>query len=415
MAKTFKGIFGDLFSQRVHLRDSRHAAENFGYNKAYLGHGAPRHKFQFFVSFKFNNQADVKAHVETFLNRDDQFFITTMVKNVTMPNMNIETDVLHQYNKKKISQTRIKYDPITIAFHDTVEGKTLRLWEMYYEYYFRDGVAPEKLDPADNRKRNASEFENTPWSSNFLDNAGYHIQRVGNEKYLIDSISIYQVHGGKFSRVELVRPRISQFQHDTLDYSAGSELVEMRMTFEPEAVIYANVNEELNAEELDRYSRGDFWEMSNLITIRTNVPGRDIRTQAPFPKVTGGIADSSTENQGTASRTSDSLVGALVGRSLQRVEGTLDGIVQSIPNAIGSAVSTTIFGGTISFQPDPVKAVKTTVNQISRDVVGGGRRAVTAAVAGVVTAGAGAVVDGFRKGQQAPEEEGGEEEGGEGG
>lgn len=406
MAKTFKGIVGDLFSQQVHLRDSRHAAEHFGYNKAYLGHGTPRNKFQFFVSVHFNKNPEVNAHVEKFLNRDDQTFITTMVKNVTLPSMNIDTEVLHQYNKKRVSQTRLKYDPVTITFHDTVEGKTLRFWEMYYEYYFRDGVAPEKLE--DSRTRKHAEFKYQPWSANFNDNAGYHIQRVGNNRYLIDSISIYQVHGGRFSRIELVNPRISQFQHDTLDYSAASELVEMKMTLEYEAVLYANVNEQLNSEELERYLSGDFWEMSNLITIRTNVPGRKIDDQAPFPNVMDTITDASKDVPGQPGTAfGDGIVGQLVGRSVQRVQGTVNGIVESIPNAIGSAVSATIFGGTVSFTPDPIKAVKTTVNQISRDAVNTGRREVASAVAGAVVAGVGAVIRSGQPPETPPEEEDG--------
>lgn len=407
MAKTYKGLLSGMFDQRVHLRDSRHAAENFGLNKAYLGQGTPRHKFQFFVSFKFNQDPTVKAHVENFLDRNDQFLVTTRIKTAALPGMSIDTETLNQYNKKKVSQTKINFEPVTITFYDSVDGKTLRLWEMYYEYYFRDGVAPEKLE--NSRTRNEREFAHTPWTENFYDNFGYNIQRVGNNKHLIDSISIYQVHGGRFSRTEIVRPRISTFTHDVLDYSATSELVEMRMDFTPESVIYANVNEALNADELQRYLSGDFWEMANLITIRTQVPGRNIRTQAPFPKVLNSISDGKAGDgkddapTGFFASIGNKIIGEVADRSIQRVQGTLGGIVDSIPNAIGSAVSTAIFGGTISFQPDPVKAIKTTVNAISRDVVGSARRNVVAAVAGAVVTGAGAVVEGFRNGGRVPQ------------
>ena len=137
------GIFGGIFDQNVHLRDSRHAAEAYGYNKSDLSNGTPRLKFEFFLRFNFNR--DLDTYVRKFLTEPDQEVITTAVKSVTMPGMSMGTEVLNQYNKKRISQTSIDYSPVNITLHDTVEGRSMRLWEMYYEYYFKDGVAYEKL------------------------------------------------------------------------------------------------------------------------------------------------------------------------------------------------------------------------------------------------------------------------------
>lgn len=412
MAKTFKGIAGNLAEQRVHLRDSRHASNNFGLNKAYLGHGTPRHKFQFFLEFTFNNDVYVKEHVEKFLDREDQRFVTAMVKSVDLPSMTIDTETINQYNRRRISQTKIKYDPITITFHDTVDGKTLRLWEMYYEYYFRDGVAPEKLETA--RKRDPRKFPEgipkDPKNIQFQDEFGYHIQRVGNQKYLMTSLAVYQVHGGNFTRVELVNPRISSFKHDRLDYAASNDLVEMQMTFEYESVIYSNVNKPLTSEELDRYARGDFWEMASLITIRNNVAGRDITSQAQFPKV-APIIDTRSEPEDEAAN--NTFFGRLARRVTQRVTGALQDVVESVPEAIGSAVSTSIFGGKIELVPDPVKAAKTTLNEAGRDIINSSRRELTSTVAGVasgVLTSVGTAVGGvFKKGEEeeeTPEEEG---------
>lgn len=231
-SKTFKGIFGDaLGSQKVFLRDSRHAAENFGYNKAYLGNGTPRHKFQFFVRINFNTNPEVSAFVKNYLSVADTDIVSVMVKNVTMPSMTIDTETLNQYNKKRISQTKIEFQPVTITFHDSVEGRTLRLWEMYYEYYFRDGVAPVKVEN-DGRSRNEREFAMDLLTDNFNNRFGYNLPRVGNNKYLIDSIEIFQVHGGNFSRTELVHPRVTAFTHDTLDYEDTNGLGKIHFNFD---------------------------------------------------------------------------------------------------------------------------------------------------------------------------------------
>lgn len=413
MAKTFKGIAGNLAEQRVHLRDSRHAADNFGLNKAYMGHGTPRHKFQFFLEFGFNNDVYVKEHVEKFLDREDQRFVTAMVKSVDLPSMSIDTETINQYNRRRVSQTKIKYEPVTITFHDTVDGKTLRLWEMYYEYYFRDGVAPEKLKSS--RRREPQKFPEGLPTHEIEDNFGYHLQRVGNQKYLMKSLAIYQVHGGHFTRIELVNPRISNFKHDTLDYSATTDLVEMQMTFEYESVIYSNVNEQLKSEELDRYARGDFWEMASLITIRNNVAGRDIEGQARFPKVASVISNLDTPEE----EPDNTFFGRLSRRVTQRVTGALQDVVESIPEAIGSAVSTSIFGGKFELVPDPIKAAKTSLNAAGRDIINSSRRELTSALSdtaeGILSSVGSAVVTTagsiFKKGEEQEEEEDtGEEE-----
>jgi len=397
LAKSFEGIFGGIFDQNVHLRDSRHAANAYGFNKADLSNGTPRHKFEFFLRFNFNQNPDVRRFVQKFLSESDKDMISTMVKTVTMPSMSIETETLNQYNKKRISQSRIDYNPISITMHDSVEGRTLRLWEMYYEYYFKDGDAFEKLgsgsgqsDPGfltaffdafsgnDAPKRNLREYENDVIKDRFNDNYGYNLKRVGNNKYLIDSIEIFQVHGGRFSRTEIIRPRVTAFSHDTLDYEAMSDLVQMQFDFAYEGVVYANINDRLNSDELDRYRYGDFNELANLITIRTPVKGRALGgnnkpaypdTSCPpnFPDAFSGVGG--WLNNFISSPIGSVVSGVIGQQNIQRVADGIGGVVGSIPNAIGTVAAASIFGGTVSFNPDPIQALRTTANQIGRSAV----------------------------------------------
>jgi hypothetical protein len=437
LAKSFEGIFGGIFDQNVHLRDSRHAANAYGFNKSDLSNGTPRHKFEFFVKFNFND-ADpaVRNFVQAFLNNVDQDIVTQMVKSVTMPSMTIETEVLNQYNKKRISQKRLNYSPVSITFHDSVEGRMLRLWEMYYEYYFKDGVASQKLNlgqstgagntiigsfldafldafnGTDAPEHRRDQYLDDTISGTFTDNFGYNLQRVGNSKYLIESIDIFQIHGGKFSRTRIMHPRVTSFSHDTLDYEDSSGLVDMRFEFDHEGVIYANINEQLNTNELERFRYGDFHELSSLITIRSPINGRDLKASAlsRYPNVTtcgpGMITDSfGAVADNWLSSPFGSVVGAVVGqRNIQRVTGGVSDIFASIPGAIGSVAATSIFGGTVSFNPDPIQALKTTANQISRSVVNRTRDRFAAGVAAVVVAGASAVVSGVTSNNNDDEE-----------
>ena len=425
MAKSFEGIFGGIFNQNVHLRDSRHAANTYGYNKADLSNGTPRNKFQYFIKINFilADQA-VANFVEAFLDRNDQFLVTQAVKSVTMPSMQIDTEVLNQYNKKRISQKRINYSPVSMTFHDTVEGRMLRMWELYYEYYFRDGVANEKLDVPSSGgtqlgffdsviegfksafngvkapPRDDTEYPNDIVRPGFVDNYGYNLQRVGNQKYLIKDIDIFQVHGSKFSRTKIIHPRVSGFQHDTLDYEDTSGLMQMTFEFEYEGVVYANVNEQLSADELDRFRYGDFHQLANLITFRSKVNGRDLsaRQLSEFPSVaTCGIG--SVRTKGSEESGVFDFLSPIVGtRNTQLLEDTIGGVVGAIPGAISAYATASIFGGTVSFQPDPRDALRSTANQLSRSAFGRSRDAFSAGVAGAVQGAGNAIVNGFTRG-----------------
>lgn len=415
MAKSFEGIFGGVFDQRVYLRDSRHAANAYGFNKADLSNGTPRHKFEFFIRINFNPHPEVRDFVRAFLNETDKDMVSTMVKTITMPSMNIDTEILNQYNKKRISQTRIDYNPISITFHDSVEGRTLRLWEMYYEYYFRDGVAPEKLGPGSapsevggalntflagfldefsggspTPKRDAREYDNDLIKDGFNDNYGYNLSRVGNHKYLIDSIDIFQIHGGKFSKTEIIRPRVTAFNHDTLDYEDSGGLVEMRFDFVYEGVVYANVNEPMNQTELERFRHGDFNELANLITIRTPIRGRNIDIIPALPNVVtrgpGAVVDQFGSANPLLSSPLGSTVFSVIGqRNVNLVQESIGSIVGSIPNAIGTVAAASIFGGTVSFNPDPIQSLKTTGSTILRTTINRTRDKFAAGVAGGIT------------------------------
>jgi hypothetical protein len=389
MAAQFEGIFSSIFGQTVRLRDTHHAVEAFGLNKSDLSNGTPRHKFEFFVRVNFDQNREVREFVRSFLTDADQSMVSTMVKSIIMPSMTMDTDILNQYNKKRISQKRLNFNPITITFHDSVEGRTLRLWEMYYEYYFKDGLAKQKTAGSDGRRLERTEFLNDIITDKFNDNFGYNLARVGDNKYLIESIDIYQVHGGRFSRTTIIRPRIRQFTHDTLDYEDVSGLVQMSMDFEYEDVIYSNVNQPLNADELDRYKYGDFWEMANLITIRTPVNGRDLGSPEPQLPTVNCDGTSSTNFAGADNFLSSPLgstITRVIGQeNVARVEDSISGIVGAIPDAIGTVVSASIFGGTVSLNPDPVQALRTTANQISRSVYNTARNNFQSTVSGAVT------------------------------
>ena len=50
---------------------------------------------------------------------------------------------MNQYNRKRIVQTKIKYDPVEINFHDDNRNLITSLWYDYYTYYYNDANKPD--------------------------------------------------------------------------------------------------------------------------------------------------------------------------------------------------------------------------------------------------------------------------------
>jgi hypothetical protein len=219
-----------------------------------------------------------------------------------MPSFKIETAPLNQYNRKRLSQTKIAFEPIKMVFHDVADGKTLKFWEMYYRYYFADGNEPGK------NITNVPTFKGTYYEdgggagpgrgtqgemlvnslsstntngvksgiqnivSDTLDNHnfGFNLPTVQNIRNLIQTIDIFQVHGGRFNEVTLVNPRVSAFTHDVLSYAAGDKTLEITFTFEYEYAYYTLQNmllaggEDNNTSTMEQFKNGEFLELSTL-------------------------------------------------------------------------------------------------------------------------------------------------------
>lgn len=266
-------------------KSPRHATYNFNQESQALYRNMPRVPFEFYVQINLNNVGTAGQFISKFFN-DKSANLAPLIKTIDMPSMKIDTDTLDQYNRKRISQTRVKFDPVKLVFHDVADGKTLKFWDMYYRYYFDDGNEPGVNDPkksqANNKTYSFEEFKKnitprlnpniaslpssiknlfggatagtkpTPTNdagdkkaiqnivANTLDNHhfGFNLPEVGGFRNLIQSIEIFQVHGGRFNRATLVNPRISAFTHGTLDYAASDRTMELSFTIEYEYAYY---------------------------------------------------------------------------------------------------------------------------------------------------------------------------------
>ena len=237
-------VAGVFFGNAI-LRDYTHASKTFRTNSY---ENAPKLKFLFHTYFSIN---------PTGYPTDTNFGL--LVKDVRLPSFTMENTQLNQYNRKRIVQTKIKYDPIEITFHDDNANHVTQLWESYYRYYYNDTVKPGNVLPgnagtpapgsiSDYNSRNIydSDFsQNLDWGFN-----GGQTDSTGKKIPFFKNITVFGFNQHNFTAYTLVNPIINSFGHDTYSYAEGGGVMTNKMSIDYETVVY-------NYGNLDGRSPGD--------------------------------------------------------------------------------------------------------------------------------------------------------------
>lgn len=294
-----------------YVADSDSAASVFGQQSPWLYRNNPRVPFEYYVNINLERFGAAQDYFTKYFVECDFPQIQPLIKSIDMPSMKIDTVSLNQYNRKRILQNKVSFEPIKMVFHDVVDGKTLLFWEMYYNYYFRDGLEPgdntpkvnaEKLAPYGIEKFSngtinqaiqkvttstspnsnngskmdftdvlADNLENHNFGYNFLDYSGSWVGKNNKPKYLIQSIEIFMVHAGRFNQVTLVNPRISAFTHDTLNYGDSDRTLELTFTIEYEYAFYNIENEALNADQREVFT-AEYMDIKPVFNVQNTPP-----------------------------------------------------------------------------------------------------------------------------------------------
>jgi hypothetical protein len=251
-----RGFFGNSV-----LRDYTHSSLTFRPN-AYQY--APKFKFLFHVYFEINPSAYAVG-----LPQDVNFGLA--VKSVKLPSYSFDTHTMNQYNRKRIVQTKIKYDAIDITFHDdnggasdssTGGGMIRNMWYNYYTYYYKDASKPVAFVSG----RTARDSGNG--DTNISNNTNYNLRNIyspditgdtdwgyigetggtyngaveittGQTKIpFFKNITIFGFHQHNYVAYTLINPIINRFAHDTYNYADGNGTMENTMTLDYETVKY---------------------------------------------------------------------------------------------------------------------------------------------------------------------------------
>jgi hypothetical protein len=220
---------------------------------------APKHGFLYFASFNIN--PTIKDKDPAWSKNKGPETVGLLVKKLDLPKFQLHTETLNQYNRKTVIQTNIKYNPISVDFHDDNSDLTTRLWTNYYKYYYADSAggttAGKATGPAGNiissvagylggfLKGNQGPNSTVSVPASYRDtkyrnpvaNFNYGLNNGQSEPFF-SSIDIYVLHQHKFTQYTLINPLVTEWTHDTLDQDSGNKVLSSKMQLAYESVIY---------------------------------------------------------------------------------------------------------------------------------------------------------------------------------
>lgn len=217
----------DIQGRPLMVRDSRLASQNFGLGGSSFS-SVPKAKFTYYVRFH--------RAVGNATSSWDQS-LGLVVKSLDKPKVSFETETLNQYNKKRIVQKKAEFGALNVRLHDTIDNRVLQMFNDYYNFYYGD-----RKNTSDDEwfyDVTLDEFINTG-SWGFTPPSG-----EPNQSYFFSKIEIIQFYNGVYDQIDLIHPKITNFDPDDLDYSNGESPSEVQMTFEFEGIIQRALGEPL--------------------------------------------------------------------------------------------------------------------------------------------------------------------------
>ncbi len=199
------------------MKDYQHASRV--YVDSYYAR-APKVGFLYFVELEINPDA-VTPYGEGWTTLD-MYDVGLLAKKADLPKFKIKTEMVNQYNRKTQVQTQLTYDPISIEFHDDNSDITHNLWVNYYKHYFNDSNPDTNFGD--------TKYETTDFK--------YGIYNHNGSIPFFNAIRLYVLHQGLFTQYTLVNPKISDWQHDSLDQTQGNKIMQNKMSIVYESVIY---------------------------------------------------------------------------------------------------------------------------------------------------------------------------------
>jgi hypothetical protein len=242
------------------LRDYTHASKTFrssGYDLA------PRNKFLFHVYFNLNTNIPA---VSNLVSGGKSSIIGLMVKSAQLPGYTIDIATMNQYNRKRLVQTKINYNPAQIVFNDDQSDLIRNMWYQYYQYYYSDPTYKYGNTPNQNGVLGQLQVPDVFGGASYTANDTYSPSRgiqhwgLSGQGYnnpslqslatslltgpasgqlpFFNDITVYGMSQKSYAQYTMINPLITEWTHDTYDYSQGNQLMTHTMSIRYENVKY---------------------------------------------------------------------------------------------------------------------------------------------------------------------------------
>ena len=221
----------------------------------------PRQKFQAYVNFILNRDLYSFLYGENGT-KEFRTRISSLVRTADLPSVTFQTETKNSYNRKKIVNTGVQYNPVSMTVFDTVGNEWLLTLMKYFSYHYMD---PRNKQEVGNRDIEGSvvkqggmytkgssfglQSESTPamWDSNL---AGYNPNITA---HFFERIDYVLYHGNKGVQYSIINPVLTEFKPGNIDYS-DSGVMEFNLSFEYERfTVFNQTNFGLSEEDVDRF------------------------------------------------------------------------------------------------------------------------------------------------------------------
>tara|TARA_B110000444_G_scaffold117805_1_gene110844 strand:+ start:967 stop:2262 length:1296 start_codon:yes stop_codon:yes gene_type:complete len=350
-------------NQKFLLRDFRNAA------RLAPGVNPPRQKFEGYVNFILNRELYSALYGDVAQN-EFRTQISSLIRTADLPSVVFQTETKNSYNKKKIVNTGVTYNPVTMTVFDTIGNEWITTLMKYFSYHFMDPRNNQKADDRDIAAGNIREggVENinssygTTSESLFNSNdAGYNLN---SSAQFFERIDYVLYHGNKGVQYSIINPMMSEFKPGSIDYSS-SELQEFTLTFDYERfTVFNKLNFELGAEDVDRFEQlgaisGDLFSeditkpvvletQRTLDILGTEEKVRDRTLQPAVPKPPAEAGGSSDDEKAQEDKEKDGEGNETDDTTTEEKEGVPGTYSQSYDAGQLAGASASAFGDTTS-------------------------------------------------------------------
>lgn len=227
--------FLDQLGKGDQIKDWQHASKLFVGDNFRL---APKMGYLFHVFFDINPDSISR------IGEQEKIEAGLLAVTADLPKFSFDTKTMNSYNKPNIVQSKIKYEPLTITFHDDNADVVRALWVDYFNYYYRDtdgGLTQKTSDVSEKYTTPEKYIANRRFNNFGYAPRAYGAASAGDTQQYFKSIRIYSLHQKRFSEYILVNPIITSFQHGS-HQQGSADTLQHSMTINYETVLYASGN-----------------------------------------------------------------------------------------------------------------------------------------------------------------------------